>query len=641
MALIPTWYSASTKQIAEKALQRGVLKYPGLCYIQDSKSIAWVTIDNTLEYVKGDKQITDVKCIGSNLMFFSGDKLLFSYDISMTDEDKDHIIEEVKKTIGLDNYVKSSELSTLLDNIIGNLEDKSTVVDYINSLSYNKLFDVPIVNLIGTLTVPVKISSLDDGIYKVKGQCIIGGNNTTVQSSADDVLYLVSHDADTSSTTITKMQGKSITLYFIQQDGEYTTDRYITESWINEQNFASADSVKEYVSNIIEETVLDVLDEHIDAALDRKLGGIDNKYISRRKLIMAKLQFATLSNLQEFLNLHNVQIDSKISEAVKNSIKTVSQSEDGYTLYFYTKTAPVTIDEAAFTITIPQPTGKADKVKGAISGHLAGLDANGNLVDSGKAATDFDAAGAANTAKTEVMSYVGTIPADAKAKDVVSYIKEAVKTGTYDDSALKASVAANTAAIGTLNGTGDGSVKKAVADAVAKIVADAPEAYDTLKEISDWISTHTSDAATMNSQIKTNKEDITKLKTLIGTLPESATSKDIVSYIAEYVSKALADSDLSQYAKAADLEAAVGRIDTIEKKLPTLEAADKKNAEDITAVKGRMDTAEGKITAVEKDLATEKPKIAKNTSDITALKGLVGDGYEAIPSASIKGLFTA
>ena len=113
---------------------------------------------------------------------------------------------------------------------------------------------------------------------------------------------------------------------------------------------------------------------------------------------MAKLQFATLSNLQEFLNLHNVQIDSKISEAVRSSIKTVSQSEDGYTLYFYTRTAPVTIDEAAFTITLPQPTGKADKVKGAVNGHLAGLDANGNLVDSGKAITDFDEAGAADSA---------------------------------------------------------------------------------------------------------------------------------------------------------------------------------------------------------------------------------------------------
>lgn len=143
----------------------------------------------------------------------------------------------------------------------------------------------------------------------------------------------------------------------------------------------------------------------------------------------------------------------------------------------------------------------------------------------------------------------------------------------------------------------------------------------------------------MNSQIKTNKEDIAKLKILIGTLPESATSKDIVGYIAEYVSKALADSDLSQYAKAEDLTAAVGRIDALEKKVPTLETADKTNADNITAVGTRVTTAEGKITAFEKDLATEKPKIAKNTYDIAALQGLVGEGYEAIPSASIKGLF--
>lgn len=356
---------------------------------------------------------------------------------------------------------------------------------------------------------------------------------------------------------------------------------------------------------------------------------------------MAKLQFATLGNLTEFLSLHNIQIDEKISDAVKNSIKTVSQSEDGYTLYFYTKTAPVTIDEAAFTITLPNPVNKADKVKNAVAGHLAGLDANGNLTDSGKTVNDFDAAGAADSAKAEVMTYVGTIPTGAKAKDVVSYIKEAVTAGAYNDTQIKADVAANKAAINTLNGTGDGSVKKAVSDAVASIVANAPEAYDTLKEISDWISSHTSDAAGMNSQIKTNKENIAALKTLIGTLPNTATSKDIVSYIAEYVSKALADSDLSQYAKAEDLKAAVGRIDAIEKKLPTLEAADKTNADNIAALGTRMDTAEGKITAIEKDLATEKPKIAKNAADIAALQGLVGEGYEAIPSASIKALFTA
>ena len=281
MAYIPTWFSASTKEIAEKALSRGVLKYPGMCYIQDEKTIAWVTIDNKLQYVKGDKQITDVKCIDSNLMFYSGTDLLFSYDISMTEEDADHIVEEVKKTIGLDDYVKAADLSTLLDNIIGNLEDKSTVVDYINSLSYNKLSDVPIVNLIGTLTVPVTVSSLDDGIYKIHGQMIIGGKNTSVQSSSDDILFLVSHDADTHSTTITKVQGKSITLYFIQQDGEYTTDRYITEEWINNKDFMSSADVKTYVKNIIDDTLMEVLDEHLDAALERKIGGISQEDLNK------------------------------------------------------------------------------------------------------------------------------------------------------------------------------------------------------------------------------------------------------------------------------------------------------------------------------------------------------------------------
>ena len=277
--ITPLWYSASTKRIAEKALERGILKYPGLCYIKEDNNIAWVSIDNKLEYIKGDNQITNVKYENSNLQFYNGETLLFSYDISITDEDKNNIIDEVKRTIGLENYVKTTDLTKTLDDIIGNLPDNTTVIDYINSISYNNLSDAPITNLIGSLNTPVMISSLSDGIYNIKGQCIIGGNNTTIQSSADGVLYLVSHDADTSSITITKMQGKSITLYFIQQSGEYTTDRYITESWINEQNFASADSVKGYVSNVIEKTLLSVIDEHIDSALVKKISGIDSNDI--------------------------------------------------------------------------------------------------------------------------------------------------------------------------------------------------------------------------------------------------------------------------------------------------------------------------------------------------------------------------
>lgn len=47
-----------------------------------------------------------------------------------------------------------------------------------------------------------------------------------------------------------------------------------------------------------------------------------------------------------------------------------------------------------------------------------------------------------------------------------------------------------------------------VNSAVAEIVANAPEDFDTLKEMSDWISEHEDDAAAMNSAIQSNKTKI-------------------------------------------------------------------------------------------------------------------------------------
>ena len=47
-------------------------------------------------------------------------------------------------------------------------------------------------------------------------------------------------------------------------------------------------------------------------------------------------------------------------------------------------------------------------------------------------------------------------------------------------------------------------VGQAITDGVAKIVAGAPEDFDTLKEMSDWISSHETSAAAMNSAISDN-----------------------------------------------------------------------------------------------------------------------------------------
>lgn len=67
-------------------------------------------------------------------------------------------------------------------------------------------------------------------------------------------------------------------------------------------------------------------------------------------------------------------------------------------------------------------------------------------------------------------------------------------------------------AINTLNGSGEGSVEAIAAAEVAKAVADAPAAFDTLKEIADWISAHADSASAMNSQIQDNTNDISELQ---------------------------------------------------------------------------------------------------------------------------------
>lgn len=124
-----------------------------------------------------------------------------------------------------------------------------------------------------------------------------------------------------------------------------------------------------------------------------------------------------------------------------------------------------------------------------------------------------------------------SIPVDNVDAYTKSETDKKIEAAKYDDSTVKASIKANADAIDILNGTGDGSVDKKVAEAVAGILNGAPEAYDTLKEISDWISTHGTDATSMNSQIKTNKTDIANLVKLVGSLPASTEAKTIVEYI--------------------------------------------------------------------------------------------------------------
>lgn len=163
-------------------------------------------------------------------------------------------------------------------------------------------------------------------------------------------------------------------------------------------------------------------------------------------------------------------------------------------------------------------------------------------------------AAAVQTEVDALEAKVGTVP---ESKTVVQMIEEAQEAATYDDTEIKSKVQANTDAIGVLNGeaTVEGSVKKTVADEIAKVVAGAPESFDTLKELSDWIATHGQDAAEMNSAI-------VALQNILDGIGDTDSGEKAT--VVAYVTDAIAALNIGDYATAAQLTALAGRVTTLE-----------------------------------------------------------------------------
>jgi hypothetical protein len=203
------------------------------------------------------------------------------------------------------------------------------------------------------------------------------------------------------------------------------------------------------------------------------------------------------------------------------------------------------------------------------------------------------------------------------------YLKAADKTeinGTI--SALDGRVAANEGAIEKLNGEGEGSVKKAVADAVAGVVASAPEDFDTLKEVADWIASDTTGAAkmqadiarldgadTVDGSVKKQIKDAVAAEAEIARAAEKANSDAIAT------EKGRVDGIVADYLKAADKTELQGSIDGLRTDLGN---------------KGDAANSEGSAFA----------RIAKVAADLSALQGEGGSVASQI-SAAITGYDTA
>ncbi len=280
-------------------------------------------------------------------------------------------------------------------------------------------------------------------------------------------------------------------------------------------------------------------------------------------------------------------------EAAQAAAASAQEAGSSETTYYYGQTIAVVADSKA-TLYVIQP----DKTLKEVGGNIA---INENVFVKGSDGTlDLlgfaDAVGGAQLVKTED-GKISWVKPDTTTVEGLSTAIESLKTVVGDDTkGLVKQVAENKAAIDTLNG--DKTVSGSVAYQIAQIVAGADESFDTLKEIAEWITTHKTDAATMNAQINTNKDDIASLKTLVG-------STAVATQIANAIDAALKNGETDKYALAADLTSLSDEVDGIKLKL------------------GNTSVAE-QIEAALKVDGAEKYALASHTHEIANVTGLQG-----------------
>lgn len=140
--------------------------------------------------------------------------------------------------------------------------------------------------------------------------------------------------------------------------------------------------------------------------------------------------------------------------------------------------------------------------------------------------------------------------------NIVQMIADAEEAATYDDTALAGRVTTVEGKVTTLVGSDANKSARAIAaEEVAKIVDDADASYDTLKEIADWISSHKTDAAAMNSAILA-------LEAIVDGIGGDGEKATVVAYVTD----AIDALNIGDYAKAADLTALAARVTTLEGK---------------------------------------------------------------------------
>ena len=154
---------------------------------------------------------------------------------------------------------------------------------------------------------------------------------------------------------------------------------------------------------------------------------------------------------------------------------------------------------SATVLTVHQDiTGKADKVSGATAGNFAGLDTNGNLVDSGKSYSDLEdtfktrqTAKVSPTASGNTLSFIDTVSQDENGeitatKKTVTVDSTYSSTGTNPVNGKAVAAAIGTLDVNNISGFGAGKTLATLTEADGKIAATFQDIEITKSQVNDF-----------------------------------------------------------------------------------------------------------------------------------------------------------
>lgn len=139
-------------------------------------------------------------------------------------------------------------------------------------IDYNTIGNKPVVNLVGTLDSPIVLSTMENGVYSVKGQYKIAPNDATVFLNSTANICMVEH-TDDGKTHVKRVATNEIKDYEVVEDA-VASYGYVTEKELAEHGYATQEYVQAYfderfagINFVTEEQVEAIVHDKVSVAL--------------------------------------------------------------------------------------------------------------------------------------------------------------------------------------------------------------------------------------------------------------------------------------------------------------------------------------------------------------------------------------